>query len=160
PGQAVLALPFFALGRLGGRVLPATWIEHLAAEDSNLGPGGFELFAVLLLYPPLASGLLVALFFLVERRLGASRRSALASAVLLGATTYVAAMSVFFLRHTTEALLVLGALHAAHAWRWEGGAPRLALASLLASATLLVRIPAAVALPALAGYFAWCLDVR
>src|SRR5215471_10624095 len=76
PGQAVLALPFFALGRLGGRVLPATWIEHLAAEDSNLGPGGFELFAVLLLYPPLASGLLVALFFLVERRLGASRRSA------------------------------------------------------------------------------------
>jgi hypothetical protein len=93
-------------------------------------------------------------------RLGVSRRHSLASAVLLGATTYVAAMSVFFLRHTTEALLVLGALLAAYAWRLEGGLHRLALASLLASATLLVRIPAAVSLPALAGYFAWCLDSR
>jgi len=113
-GQAVLALPLYAAGALAERVLPAPWVEELAGQRL-VGPHGLfggtpKIFAVTL-YAPLASGVLVGLFFLFERRLGASLGSALAAAALLGGTTYVAMMSIYFLQHTTEALLVLGALY-------------------------------------------------
>ena len=40
--------------------------------------------------------------------------------VLLATTTYTAMMSGYFLRHTTEALTLLGALYGFHAWKQNG----------------------------------------
>jgi hypothetical protein len=155
PGLAVLALPLYALGDAAAHALPPSWLarvnprlEEPGRIDTLVTP---QLFAVTL-YPPLASAALVAVFFLTERRLGASRRSALAAAALLGATSYVAAHSVYFLRHTTEAITILASFHALLAYRREGRLSDLALASAWASATLLVAVPALVALPPLVVY--------
>jgi len=162
PGQSLLALPFYALGAGLEAALP----EETLARAIGRKPAGLvdtlerpEIFAVSL-YPAFATGVLVALFFALERRLGASRRSALGAAALAGATTGVASMGTYFLRHTTETALMLGALLAFLAWRQEGGARRLGLGVGLASAIVLVRVPAAVVGPALAGYLAWILLER
>ena len=152
-GQAVLALPLYALG--DHQALPAGTHRVFSAWPREPGRidaiGGARVFAVAL-YSPLVSSLLVGVFYLFERRLGASVRSALLAGALLGATTYVAGMSVYFLRHTTEALVILGSLQALYAFRRGAGLGALFAGTLLASATLLVRVPAAVSLPALAAY--------
>jgi hypothetical protein len=155
PGLPVLALPFYALGDVAERSLPGRWVEALSGRRQELERidtrGSPQTFAVAL-YPPLASAALVALFFLVQRRLGASVESALAASALLGGGTYVASHSVYFLRHTTEAIPWLACFLALLAYR-ESGRPRdLALGSLWASLTLLVAVPATVGVPALAGY--------
>ena len=78
-------------------------------------------------YERFVSGALVAVFFLLCRWLGSSRRAALVASGLLASSTYVAAHSVFFLRHTTVAVLVLGALLAFVRHRQDGGLVTLAL---------------------------------
>jgi hypothetical protein len=162
-GQSLLVLPLLAAGDLFGRALPP------AAERALFGrePEGRLLDTLetptvfgASLYPPLASGLLVALFFLFERRLGASRRAALLAAALLAASSYVACHAVYFLRHTTEALAILASLASLHAWRRSGRLRWLAAGSLCASLVVLVRVPAAVAGPALAGYLAFTVWER
>ena len=162
-GQSVLALPFYAAGRLADAALPETWRDALAGPERSQGAtrygGSAEIFCVGL-YGPVASALLLAVFFLFERRLGASRPSALIAALVLGGATYVAVLSTYFLRHTTEALLVLSAFYLLFAWKVDGGLHRLAWASLLASSLLLLRVPAAASGPALAGYALWTLRVR
>ena len=163
PGLAVLALPLYALGDGAAHVLPEAWLARLNPRpveegriDTMVTP---PLFAVAV-YPALASGVLVAVFFLLERRLGASRRSALAAAALLGGASYVAAHSVYFLRHTTEAITTLAAFHALLAYRQEGRPRDLVLGSLWASLTLLVAVPALVGLVPLAGYALFLLAPR
>ena len=111
-------------------------------------------------YAPIASGVLLAIFFAFERGLGASRRSALVATALLGACSYVAAHSVYFLQHTTEAVAILGGFAALHAWRRTGRLGWLAAGSALASAVVIVRVPAAVSGPALAGYLLFTLIER
>jgi len=163
-GQAVLALPLYALGGAAEATLPAAWVRFLEGpgvrtrrvERSYRAP---QIFAVLL-YPPLATGALVAVFFVFERRLHASRRSALVAGACLGTCSYAALHGTFFLRHTTEALLVLAALLCFFDWRERGGAGRLVAGSLLASALLLVRVPATVYGVGLAGYLAWAFRDR
>ena len=163
PGLSLLALPLYALGDGAARVLPEAWLARLNPRSEE--PGRIDtlvtppLFAVAL-YPALASAVLVAVFFLLERRLGASRRSALAAAALLGATSYVATHSVYFLRHTTEAITTLAAFHALLAYRQEGQLRDLVLGSLWASLTLLVAVPALVGLVPLAGYALYVLAPR
>ena len=163
PGMYALALPFYALGDAAQRSLPEPWLRALSgrpAEADRIDSlGSPQVFAVAL-YPALASAALVALFFGVERRLGASVSSALVAAALLGAATYVATHSVYFLRHTTEAITVLAAFHALIAYREAGRLRALVAGSLWASLTLLVAVPATVALPPLAGYGLFALWPR
>jgi hypothetical protein len=155
PALPLLLVPLYALGDGAEHTLPEPWLRALAGRppeadriDALGSPGTFAVA----LYPPLASSVLVALFFLLERRLGASVRSALLAAALLGATSYVATHSVYLLRHTTEALTLLGGFLGLVVFRAEGQGRALLAASALASLTLLVAVPATVALPPLAAY--------
>jgi hypothetical protein len=162
-GQPVLALPLFALGRLARAALPEAAQRALAGPEFRTGDlrygGSVEIFFVSF-YGPLAGALLVALFFLFERELGVSQRTALLVSLLFAATTYAATLSTFFLRHVSEAVTIVGALFFFHRFRERGGSRDLWLGSGLASATFLVRLQAAVAGPALGGYLAWCLFQR
>jgi hypothetical protein len=154
-GQSVAALPFHALGALTEATLPFRWRQALAGprvEQGAIRWGGSVGIFTTGLYAPVASGLLVAVYFLWQRRLGAPPGAAVAASALLAATTYVATHAVFFLQHTSEALVLLGGLYSLHVFRAEGGLRPLALGSLVASLALLVRVPAAVAAPAIAGY--------
>jgi hypothetical protein len=112
------------------------------------------------LYSPAICALLVGLFYLFERALEASVRSAALAAALLCATTYVATMSTFFLQHPTEALLLLTGFFGLRAFRGGASYRVLAAASLAASLVLLVRIPGLMAAPALAGYALWVVRER
>ena len=103
-------------------------------------------------YSTLMSALLVGLFFLFERRLGVSVRGALLASALLATTTYVASMSVFFLQHTTEGLTILAGFYGFYSFKRSGRWAALAVGSLVASATLLIRIPGCLAAPGLVGY--------
>jgi hypothetical protein len=162
-GQSVLAIPFFGLGRGLSSILPPDANALLQGRERVGGKidtlGGTVIFTVAL-YAPVASALLVTLFFFFERSLGVSRRSALLAAALLGTTTYVAPMSVYFLRHTTEALAILGSLLLLQRWGRGGPLRCLALGSGLACATILVRVPAAIVLPAIGFYVLWLIRKR
>lgn len=162
-GQSALAVPFFALGSLASATLPDRALRALAGPHlplrKGVAGGRVEIFAVGL-FSPAVCALLVGLFYLFERRLGTSPRTALACAALFGATTYVATQSTFFLRHTTECLCIVGALFYFFRWRQAGRSRDLWVGSTLASATILVRLPASIAGPVLAGYLAFCLWER
>jgi hypothetical protein len=161
-GQTLLALPLVALGDALTRALGADHVraaigrEESASIDTRESPEIFFASA----WAPIASGVLVAIFFLFERGLGASRRAALCAAGLLGACTYVATHSVYFLQHTLEAIAILGGFGALHAWRRTGRTAWLAAGCFLASSVLIVRVPAAVSGPTLAAYLGWTLAVR
>jgi hypothetical protein len=155
PGLPVLALPFYALGDVAARSLPARWVEALSGrrqEPERIDTRGNPRTFAVAIYPPLATAVLVALFFLVQRRLGASVASSVAASALLGGGTYVAAHSVYFLRHTTETIPWLASFLALLAYRESGRLRDLALGSFCASLILLIAVPATVGVPALAGY--------
>jgi hypothetical protein len=162
-GQSALAVPFYALGRLASALLPEPARAALAGPHLSLdlaaGGGRVEIFAVGL-YAPAAAALLVALFFAFERRLGVSTGTAVACAALFGATSYVATHATFFLRHVSECLCIVGALYFYLAWKQDGRTRDLWLGSAIAAALPLVRLPASIAGPALAGYLGWCLYQR
>lgn len=174
-GQAVLALPLYEIGRLADRLLPETTAQVLAGPPVSTrsfvagrrpldGPqlvygGSLEILAVSL-YAPVATGVLAALFLVTARRLGASLGASVAASLLLGTCTYLGALSNHFLRHTTEAVLILGAFGAFFAWRGGGRRRDLLLGSALASAILLVRVPAAIAGVPLAVYLGACAVER
>lgn len=162
-GQSLLALPFYALGRLADATLPFAIRHALAGQRLAQGPitygGTVEIFAVGL-YAPVAAAALVALFFLLQRELGASPRASLAASLLLAGATYVGALSVYFLQHTTEAIAIVGALYFLLRFRRRGALRDLALGSLFASATVLIRVPAAVAGPVLAAYALFAMRER
>ena len=163
-GQAIPKLPFYGLAKIARRVLPEAWCVALAgpfrATDTGaVGSGTLEVTTVKL-YGPTMSALLVVLFFLYERRLGVTLRNSLVASILLGLTTYVAAMSGYVLRHTTEAVVILGALCCIDAYRRSGSTPILTLASTLISSLLLISVPAAIAGPPLGAYLLWNLRAR
>ena len=161
-GQSLLVAPLVALGEAAGALLPEAWIgAALTREDQGtIDTAEDPVVFFGSLYAPLASGALVGLFYLLERGFGASRRSALVAAALFGACSYAATLSVFFLQHTTEAILMLGSLGALHGWRRSGRVALLALGVACACAVPLVRVPAAISGPALAGYLAFTLLER
>jgi hypothetical protein len=161
-GQTILALPLIALADVFER---AVGRERLRAAigrddegylDTRVIPAAFFVSA----YAPIASGTLLAVFFLFELALGASQRAALVAAALLGASTYVATHSVYFLQHTSEAIAILAGFGALHAWRRTGRVAWLAAGVFLSASVLIIRVPAAVAGPALAGYLVWTLVAR
>ncbi len=154
-GQSTLAVPFYALGKIADRTLPRAWAERLAGLDSWSGTvqwGGTVPIFMVGLYSPTICALLVGLFYLSERRFGVSAASAVLASALLAATTYVSTMSLFFLQHMTEALLLLGGFYCFYSFKQGKGWTVLAAGSLVASLTLLVRIPGCMAAPALVAY--------
>lgn len=163
PGLPLLAVPLYALGDLAAHTLPGAWLARVNPRPEE--PGRIDtlvtppVFAVAL-YAPLASAVLVALFFLFQIRLGASPRSAILASALLGATSYVATHSVYFLRHTSEAITILAAFLALFDYRQQGRLRDLVLGSLLASLTLLVAVPALVGLLPIALYALFLLSPR
>jgi len=163
PGQSVLALPLFALAEPLGAVLPTAWSEALAGPPNRRGAYRFggELEATLVgLFGPLSAAALIALFFVFQLDLGVSPRRAVIVALLVAMSTHTAVMSAYFLRHTTEAITLLGALLLFRRFSQSGSLKTLGIGSALASLTLLIRVPAAIAAPTLASYLVWVLYQR
>jgi hypothetical protein len=162
-GQSALAVPFIAAGRGAAAVLPEAAVRAIAGPDLRTRVlrfgGSIDIFAAGF-YAPTIGALLVALFFLFQRRLGVARGTALVCALLFGATTYVACQSTFFLRHTSETLCLLAALYGFHVWQVDGRRLHLALGAAAASLAFLVRLPAAVGGPVIGGYLIACLWIR
>src|SRR5262245_1222370 len=120
-GQSLLAVPFHAAGRLVEPLLSDGARRSLVGSMSGrsrdgVPPVGFGAFPILF-YPPLATAVLAGLFFLVERRLGASPRTALAASLALALTTHAGTLSALFLQHTSEAIGALGAFYFWHRFR-------------------------------------------
>lgn len=184
-GQAVLALPFYALAQGARHVLPAGWtralagparevvrafpaeaLEHMGytaddapAERSRYG-GSLEISFVML-YPAFVGAALAMGVFLLLGRLGCSSRACFATTALIGVCSYPAMMSVYFLRHVSEATAVVFAFVWLRDYRETGHRSSLALGSASAALTFLVRLPGVLAGPALAFYTAFVvLDRR
>jgi hypothetical protein len=153
-GLSLLALPFYGLGRLAESALPEPVLRALAGPSVVDGPmrfGGDPKIFFVGLYAPLATGLLLALFYCFERRLEVGRRASLVACLLVGCSTYIATLSTYFLQHTTEAITILAGLYGFFTWERSGRTMDLAWGALMACATLLVRLPAALTvLPVLA----------
>jgi hypothetical protein len=162
-GQSFLALPFYALGAALRDVLPAPAVAAIAGPpirvQTTVWGGTLELFTTAL-YAPFAAGVLLALFYAFERRLGASRRSSVLATALLGGTSMVALQSVYFLQHTTEAIAILGALLGFLHWKETGDLRALAAGSFCTAAIPLIRMPASVATLGLGLYLLHSLEVR
>ncbi|HJO27460.1 MAG: hypothetical protein CMK00_01055 [Planctomycetes bacterium] len=88
PGQALVGLPFYGLGRLLSALYPDIEARH--AATTRYGAPRSEYFPHLLVgwRNPLLTALTGALLFLCARHLGTSRRSAFAAALLWGLTTF------------------------------------------------------------------------
>ncbi len=154
-GQAVLAVPLHELGRWLGSALPEPARAALAGpplrqEGVRYG-GSVEIFAVLL-FGPVVTGLLAAVFYAFERRLGAGPGAAAVASGLLAFTSHAATLSTYFLRHSGEALALLSGFLVLHRWRAQGGAGRLAVGTALAASSILLRFPCVVAAPGLGLY--------
>jgi hypothetical protein len=162
-GQSLLALPLFQVARLLQPLLPLRVRLAIAGPPTAvLGvryPIGFEMFAVGL-YAPIATGALAGLFFLFERRLGASARAALLASGLLALCTHAGTLSSIFLQHTTETIWLLAAFYGWHRFRSDGDRGALLLGSSFAATLPHIRVAAAIALPALGGYLLFALWER
>jgi hypothetical protein len=163
-GQSLLAVPFYAAGDLVDPLLTPHMRRALAGPvgmQSFAGepPVGSSAFAVLF-YPPAVVGALAGLFFLFERRLGASRASALAAALALAFCTHLALMGTLFLQHGTETLLALAAFFFWHRFRESGAARDLLLGAACAAFIFNVRAAGALNGLALGGYLAFVLAER
>jgi hypothetical protein len=163
-GQSLLAVPFHAAGRL---VEPLLSDGARRALEGELGqkswagapPVGFGAFPILF-YPLAATGVLAALFFLFERRLGASRGAALTASAVLATCTHAGTLSTFFLQHTTEAIGALGAFYCWHRFRGSGAPRDVLLGSVFASSILNVRAAGAISGLALGGYLGFVFVER
>lgn len=166
-GQSVLALPFYAAGRLADSVLPRTASHALAGRHVRFG-GGLEkgvsggkteiFFAML--YPPAAVAALAAVVFLFQRSLGVSRRGSVLSTGLIILAGYPATHGAVFMRHCTETLFLVGGLLGIRLYSISGSLPSLAWGCGVAGLAFLVRMPAALAAPGLAVYLLLALRTR
>jgi hypothetical protein len=162
-GQSLLAIPLFQIAHVVEPWLPWPVRAAIAGPPTVLlgkpYPVGFEMFAVGL-YAPLATGVLAALFFWFERRLGASARAAATASLLLAGCTHAATLSAIFLQHTTETIWILATFLFWHRFRTDGKPRDLLLGSLFAATVPHIRVAAAIAVPALGGYLLFVLWER
>jgi len=160
-GQSLLAAPLDALGHVVDPLLSPS-VRRTLAGSAGLKTWHGEpavrwgAFPVLFL-PPAIAGALAGLFFLFERRLGATRRSAVVASVVLVTATHVGLMGTLFLRHTAEAFGVLGALFYWHRFRTSRAQRDLWLGSAWAAAILNLRGVGAINGVALGGYLCFVL---
>jgi len=87
-GQALVAVPFHAAGSLCARLWPELEERHRATTRLGVGQSEYTAHLFVGLRNPLLGALTGALLFLVARRMGASRRSALLSAFGYGLCSY------------------------------------------------------------------------
>jgi hypothetical protein len=163
PAQSVLALPLLALAKPLSAVLPDSWTEALAGPLNRRGPYRFggELEATLVsLFGALSAAGLIALFCVFQLDLGISPRRAVIVALLVATSTHTAVMSAYFLRHTSEAVSLLGALLLFRRFGQSGSLATLGFGSALASLAVLIRVPTAIAAPVLAVYLSALLHAR
>lgn len=163
PGQAVLALPLFALAEPLRRLLPEPVARALAGPPNRHGIyvfGGELENSLVLLLAPLTAAALVALFFAIELALGVRPRTAAILALLLAVSTHTAVMSAYLLCHTTETIILLGSLFAFASYARGASVRVLFAGSALASLTILVRVPASITAPVLAGYLLFAFHAR
>jgi hypothetical protein len=162
-GQSLLAVPFFQIAHIAEGWLPERARAAIAGPPTVLlgkpYPIGFEMLGVGL-YGPAAMGVLAGLFFLFERRLGATAGAAAAASLLLAGCTYAATMSATFLQHTTETIWVLAALYFWHRFRSDGSRRDLLFGSLFAATLPHIRLPASIVIAALGGYLLFVLWER
>ena len=113
-GQSILALPLYVAGKKVHQLLEragaTSWIKTfegppIGDPDKRYG-GEVEIFFVNL-FGAFAMAGVMAVFFLLNVRLGASLRATIAATVILGLTTHVAGFGVEFLQHPAEALFLL-----------------------------------------------------
>ena len=147
-GQSVIAVPFVVLAKVAGVALPESWLTAMAGPTMGPAPntlysGSYEIF-ITGLYGLVMTALLVSFYFWFQRQLGASPRSALIAALALAFGSYLFQLSSYFLRHPTEAVLVLGALVCLRAWSLRDERRFLWLAAACASSVFLVRVPSVV----------------
>jgi hypothetical protein len=163
-GQSLLAVPFHAAGRAIEPFLSEgarRALEGKLGQRSRAGtpPVHFGAFPILF-YPPVATGVLAALFFLFERRLGASRGAALTASVVLATCTHAGTLSTYFLQHTTEAIGALGAFYFWHRFRGSGALRDALVGSAFASSIINVRVAGAISGLALGGYLGFVFVER
>ena len=162
-GQSVLALPLYKMGQLAEKWLPYDGRRAIAGPRSGYGPfvfGGEVPIGFVTLYSPIASALLILVFYRFSLSLGTSRHNALLATILLATSTYVLMMSTYFLRHSAESAALLGSFFFFFRYK-EGGPLRdLWIGCILASLIPLLRVPAALNAPVLAGYLAWVIFLR
>lgn len=162
-GQSVLALPLYKVGEWAERSLPYDGRKAIAGPPSGYGPivfGGEVPIGFVSLYGPLASALLVLVFYRFSRVLGTSRRNALIATALLASATYVLMMSTYFLRHSAESAALLGSFLFFFRYKQTGARSHLWIGCLLACLVPFLRVPAALNGPVLAGYFVWVIYVQ
>src|SRR2546426_1335934 len=185
-GQAVLALPLYALGKTAARALPESFTRALAGPErvivrelpaisvERMRPalsagatplertvyGGTIEIACVALYAPIASAILAAGIFLLLRRLAVSPRAPSLTTFLIGGCSYPPMMSVYFFGHASRLAMVVFAFLGFRSFLDSGRLAPLALGSGFASLTFLVRFPGVLAGPALAVYLAHCLRER
>lgn len=162
-GPAVATVPFYVIGQIAEATLPAHWARALAGEpikaSARVWGGDLPIFFVMLCGPVFA-GLVVGLYLAIQRELGVSPRSALVASLLLGATTHLAMLSSYLLRHLFEGAAVFGGFLLLLRWRKSGRRSLLFWGTLCASLTLLTRLPAALAAVGFAVWIAPALFAR
>lgn len=162
-GQSVLAAPLYQLGLLAEKWLPYDWRRVIAGPRNGYGPfvfGGEVPIGFVSLYAPLASTLLVLVFYQFSLALGTSRRNALLATALLATCTYVLMMSTYFLRHAPESAALLGSFYFFFRYKQGGPLRDLWIGCSLAVLVPLLRVPAALNAPVLAAYLAWVIYLR
>ena len=111
PGQALVALPFYAVGRALAFVWPAIETRH--AATTRLGAAQSEYFAHLLVgwRNPLLSGLTAFLIVLTARRLGMGRTAAWLAALTYGLASFAWAQARSTLSDVQAAFFLFLAFH-------------------------------------------------
>ncbi|HEU4431733.1 MAG TPA: hypothetical protein VFT98_23445 [Myxococcota bacterium] len=163
-GQALIAAPLYSLGKALTRGLGERAQRTLAGPvgrsswqgEPPVGAGAFSV----LFYPALVAGALAGVFFLFERRLGASVSAALLASLALAFCTHALLLGTLFLQHGAEALLALAAFFFWHRYRGSGAARDVLLGACCAAALFNVRAAAALNGVALAGYLLFALAER
>jgi hypothetical protein len=160
-GQSVLAMPFFAVGRLTRHTLPKTWLVAVGGAPTlthgrSVAGGHPEITAVTFFAPTMVA-MLISICFLLQRELDVSRETALLVSVLVGTTSYVAMHAVYFLRHSTTTVFLMAAIVAFQRHRSSGDRTSLFVGASMAAAIPLVRLPDAILGLPLACFVVWII---
>ncbi|MFT5441646.1 MAG: hypothetical protein ACI8W3_000687 [Myxococcota bacterium] len=166
-GLAILAVPLYAAGKGLHTMLDAVgqeeWAGRLAGPPSGREPwffgGELEIFFVNLTNAFLTA-LLCVVFFRISILLGANAAVSVWASIVLGTATYVAPFSIGLLRHTSEALFMLGAIYMMIRDAKQPSTASKVWAGVMIGLLLQVRLASIICLPGLLGYVLYHAIVR
>lgn len=166
-GLAILAVPLYAAGKGLHTVLDGVgqeeWVGRLAGPPSGREPwffgGELEIFFVNLTNA-FFTALLCVVFFRISVLLGAKAAVGVWASIVLGTATYIAPFSIGLLRHTSEALFMLGAVYMMiHNAKQPSTASKV-WAGVMIGLLLQVRLASIICLPGLLGYMLYHAMIR